>query len=974
MATRFWVGGTDTWDGTAGTKWAATSGGAGGASAPGASDSVFFDANSGSGVVTYGFGGQVVSLDFTGFTGTFTSGGGVLSINTNGLTLGAGMTYSANINYRFNRTGAGNQIITSNGKSLAGSSITGIGNGNTVVLGDDINTTGSIDISGGITGWSAAGKNVTAGSFVGPASGSPVSIGNGTYTLSGTNGIGNTFDVGSTIGAAPTGSPNIVLTNSGASPRTVKLANGVGPITATLTITAGTGTVTTVGGTISSLTPTGFSGSFTNGDTSSSGGTTTTLAAALNLNGAFTLVAGNFSANNLNVTVNNVVLNGTNGRTLTMGSGTWTLTGTGTIWNSATTTALVTIPGTSTVDCTNSSSSARTITCNAKAINNLKISAGTGNLTLTSVVMNGNLDCTGFTGAVIGTGAIQVAGSLTLDAGQTWTCTGSITFNATSGTKTITTNGVSIAGSLIFNGVGGTWQLQDDLTFTNSAPAGTAMSHTAGTIDFNNKNVTVGGGAVAANFTSSGATARTITLGSGTLTFNSTTQTCGFTASGSNLTINKGTGKIAVGATSGTTSIGLNGLEVNDIDLSGTGSTTITPGSGGACNNIRFLAASTRSISTNPLIVKGNFTIAAGAQSLGGTVTFGATSGTKTITGATVGIGNITFDGVGGTWQLVGGATTGGATTLTNGTLDLNGTTLTTGTFSTSNANARSIKFNGGSVTTTSTGAVTVFDASTSTNLTVDRTGGGSITISGNTTNIRTFDGGGKSWPTLTVNNSTASGQVNIASSNTFTGITGPSMALPATIAVTDGTTQTLESGTFPSGAVGTLLTVKSTGAGTHAFAKTGGGFVAADYLAIDHSNASPGSTWYAGTHSTDNGNNTGWIFSDPTVNLDFIPSGAVVRQVTSGITLDRIPAGSHVFNVVASANVDLSAVPSGSVVRNVGVYAPVPEAVGLSHAALRHDQDISLETPLRAPANTTPLPAPSSAQLRHNMGLRVDN
>jgi hypothetical protein len=44
MALRYWVGGTDTWNNAAGTKWSATSGGASGASAPTASDDVFFNA------------------------------------------------------------------------------------------------------------------------------------------------------------------------------------------------------------------------------------------------------------------------------------------------------------------------------------------------------------------------------------------------------------------------------------------------------------------------------------------------------------------------------------------------------------------------------------------------------------------------------------------------------------------------------------------------------------------------------------------------------------------------------------------------------------------------------------------------------------------------------------------------------------------------------------------------------------------
>ncbi len=47
MANRYWVGGSGTWNNTSTTNWAATSGGASGASAPTSVDDVFFDANSG---------------------------------------------------------------------------------------------------------------------------------------------------------------------------------------------------------------------------------------------------------------------------------------------------------------------------------------------------------------------------------------------------------------------------------------------------------------------------------------------------------------------------------------------------------------------------------------------------------------------------------------------------------------------------------------------------------------------------------------------------------------------------------------------------------------------------------------------------------------------------------------------------------------------------------------------------------------
>jgi hypothetical protein len=52
MAARYWVGGTATWDGTAGTKWALTSGGAGGQAVPTSSDDVYFDSGSGTCTVT----------------------------------------------------------------------------------------------------------------------------------------------------------------------------------------------------------------------------------------------------------------------------------------------------------------------------------------------------------------------------------------------------------------------------------------------------------------------------------------------------------------------------------------------------------------------------------------------------------------------------------------------------------------------------------------------------------------------------------------------------------------------------------------------------------------------------------------------------------------------------------------------------------------------------------------------------------
>lgn len=93
MANRYWVGGTETWDATAGTKWATTSGGAGGASVPGAADNAYFDANSGAITVTLGVSPNVSVVSFSGFTGTFDFNSYELNLgNSGGTAFNSGTT------------------------------------------------------------------------------------------------------------------------------------------------------------------------------------------------------------------------------------------------------------------------------------------------------------------------------------------------------------------------------------------------------------------------------------------------------------------------------------------------------------------------------------------------------------------------------------------------------------------------------------------------------------------------------------------------------------------------------------------------------------------------------------------------------------------------------------------------------------------------------------------------------------------
>lgn len=86
MANRFWVGGSGTWDATAGTKWALTSGGAGGQTVPTYIDDVYFDANSNvaltSWTVTLGTAPTCANFNVINPDGQMTLNRGTLGANT----------------------------------------------------------------------------------------------------------------------------------------------------------------------------------------------------------------------------------------------------------------------------------------------------------------------------------------------------------------------------------------------------------------------------------------------------------------------------------------------------------------------------------------------------------------------------------------------------------------------------------------------------------------------------------------------------------------------------------------------------------------------------------------------------------------------------------------------------------------------------------------------------------------------------
>lgn len=184
MANRYWRGGTANWDGIAGAKWAATAGGATGASVPTTADDVFFT-NLSTGICTIATGNTgAKSINCTGFTGAIA---GTAAITVAGsVTLVTAMIYGHTGTMTFTGTGT----LTTAGKTF--SAVTVNGSGITLTLGGALNTgTRNLTVTQGT--FDAAGYNVTINNFASSNSNvRTVTMGSGLWTLSGTGTVWNT--------------------------------------------------------------------------------------------------------------------------------------------------------------------------------------------------------------------------------------------------------------------------------------------------------------------------------------------------------------------------------------------------------------------------------------------------------------------------------------------------------------------------------------------------------------------------------------------------------------------------------------------------------------------------------------------------------------------------------------------------------------------------------------------------------------
>jgi hypothetical protein len=370
------------------------------------------------------------------------------------------------------------------------------------------------------------------------------------------------------------------------------------------------------------------------------------------------------------------------------------------------------------------------LTINTTGTVTLSAALGCSTFTMTAGTINFasfNLTCSSTVSYT--SGALNNIGTISC---TTWTINSSGSFTLNTGTISASTGFVlsSASSSFVYNGgtlttpaftqTNGVVSLGAALTLQ----ATTAYTLTAGTLSLNNFTLTTG------RFSSNNTNTRSINFGTGTIVLNHST--AGTTvldmATATNYSYTGTPNFSSTAAITRTYTFGTTGGSVTNspnLTLTGSGTQVGTFTTGSWFNTLNF---GTTAFSPGATSLKLNgFTLSSGGSFLSFTPTMVGT-GTITSNGNAT-MSTLIIDGVGITTSLgsnfsfVPGFT--GSTTLTNGTLNLNGFNLSTDTFISNNANTRSIVFGTNNIILQATiSNVVVIDMATATNFTYTGTGG----------------------------------------------------------------------------------------------------------------------------------------------------------------------------------------------------------------------------------------------------------
>ncbi len=878
MADRYWVGGTGTWSSSSTANWSASSGGASGASVPTSADNVFFDANSnvgtGSFTVTMANSPRVCN-NFTasGLDGAMTLAGSGIGLTVSGALSFPATNFTASYTGTTTFTPSANTTITTNGVAFSGNlTINATGGGVACVLGSPLSVgSNTITVSVGELD-TAFGSNhaITAGALTTTGAGNIVRLNESTLTLSGSGtcltgdnliaGTSSTIVVTAATAAIDFGSSNKTIGN-------VSFTNtGIG--TKQFGTFLASATITCTNLTFSTLSAAGVSEILL--------GYTVRVTNTLTINGSNgssrVLVRPNLiflnppSPKTIQCDLSIAAMSDVDFRDITITGAAGTLSGTrlgdcggnsNITFSSAKTVYWSLVGGgnwSSTAWATTSGGTPST--ANFPLAQDTVIIENTGLNTSATVTIDGSynigtLDSSTRTNAMTlasGTTNPTFYGNFTYGSGVTPSGTGTFRFNNRS-IKTLNSGGKTFTQVVEIQAFGGGIQL-----LTNNLTTSGSFYLLEGTLNLNNLTLTT------SSFLSnlSGTTSKTLAFGTGVINCTSSGTVWSALATSGSLTV---TGTPVVNITSsGSSAITVAGDSTNQtISFNFTGGTYPLTffTSGFRANNIDFSGYSGTLQAISNASIYGNLTLSSGMTiaASSNTLTFASTSGTKTITsnGRTMDF-PITFNGVGGTWQLQDALTLGSTRTctLTNGTVNLNGQTLSAGSSFTTASGTKNLTFNGGTLACPN-GSTTAFNNAQPTNFTTTAgSGTGNITMT--SASAKTFVGGGSTY-NCTLNQGGA-GALTVTGNNTFNNITNTTQ--PASVLFTAGSTNTFNSFSL-SGTPNNLITIGSPTAASHTLSKSSG-LVTVSYCSISRSTATGGSLWRA-TYSVDGGNNSGWQF-----------------------------------------------------------------------------------------------------------------
>lgn len=606
MADRYWVGGTANWDGTAGTKWATTSGGAGGASVPTSADDVYFDAASGSVTCTVSATANCLNLNFTGFTGTFSMAN---TLNVYGsCTLSSGMTFGATGSAIQMLAESGSRTFTSAGKTIGPVRFGGLTTGATFTLQDALVSSGTLTVALGT--FNTNNYNVTATSLASSNTNArTINLGSSTVTLSSGTAVTFTTSTNLTLNA---GTSQITCTGS-----SVTFAGGGQTFyNVSFTGTSGSAHGIDQANTFNNLTIAGRS---------SAGVLAIILSSNQTINGTLTLSATS------NATIRGFVRSDTIGTTRTLTcNAVASLTDIDfrdiTITGSA-----APVSGTRLGDCKGNSG----ITFDAgKTVYWRNATSANWGATAWSFTDGGTADVTAFplaqdtaiipsgypnSGQIVTINAAYNIGTIDMSArtsntmtlacfqapaiygnwingtGTTLSGTGTLTF-AGRGSQTITSAGKTFTQLVAINTPTGSVTIQDAIII--SPANSSALNIISGTFDANSYNVTLSTGAVNSNYTS----VRTIAFGSGTWSLGRAT-TAFDCSTATNLTVT-GTGTISLTSSSSKVFNGGGIQSYPVLNQGGVGILTVTGSNkfigltNTAIGGIRFTASTTNEFTT----------------------------------------------------------------------------------------------------------------------------------------------------------------------------------------------------------------------------------------------------------------------------------------------------------------------------------------------------------------------------------------